>query len=108
MAKAGDTIFSLGAITIDEEGVCRVRADVGLLGNNGARHRLRPQMVVVPLTEAQAAQVASLRAAIAATIQASPPPDLAGAAAVPALTREEQRAARTADREAARAATRPR
>ena len=107
-AKAGDTVFSLGTLTIDKDGVCHVRAEVGLLGSNGTRHRLSSQTVVVPLTEEQVAQVAALREAVTAAIQASPPPDLAGAVAVPGLSREERRTARTADREAARAAARTR
>lgn len=92
---AGETVFSLETISLETDGTCRVRAYVGVVAEKEERPRLRPQRLVVALTEAQAAEVASLRASIAATIKTS----LADAKETPALTHVQKLEARKAARE---------
>lgn len=103
MANAGDKTFSFGLITIDTDGRCRIRLAAQLLDKDGTAHPVGRQEVDVPMTEALASRIATLRASIEAAVQEALPADLTGATAVPATTREDLRAARTAAREAARA-----
>src|SRR5262245_32432962 len=101
-AQAGDTVFSLDTLFVDADGVCRAQLAVSVVDKDSTLHGIRKQVIPVTLTDEQKAQLTALRAAIVATLTATPPEGLTAAVPVAAKTTAarmgERRAKRNADR----------
>ncbi len=99
MAKAGDTVYSFGSITVGSDGSCRVQDETDVLGKGGVRHPTRTHSLTLAPSPELDQQIATLRALITASISAAPPDALIDAEEVPVQTPEERHAERLARRE---------